>query len=167
MAIDIKATVVGDAAITRTLHEAHDSLRKAFRKELRDWGRQIVGGAQARVPVRTGTLRDSIKMKFSANEERIRVEVRPRHFTAPMIERGVHGTFKRKARASKNLLRGGRRQGSDVTLRERLFKTEQYQQNIPAHPFFMPAVDAAGGVDGALERIESVLSSVVRAANGA
>lgn len=155
--IGIKVTVIGQEGMAQKLADAESGLRPAIRAELWKVGEEIIAGAQAAAPKRTGIMASKIVQFFGRMRKRgrglqrrtmpidaknprggkIEWEVRPGGRVAHLVERGVNGA------------------GRTRTI------------NIAPRPFFMPAVDAVGGPAGVNARLQTAIDNFAGDVNGA
>lgn len=203
--IDLKVTALGVPEIAAKLGMAESGIRDVLRAELAQVGSEIVAGAQARAPKRTGVLASRIiwffgrevmrrrpknsildggptkyrtivegASKYAKKSTRAKWEntifftARPTGSVAHLMERGVNATFyQRPGRRTKDASRRDRRgyaavgpfageamQGPDFRYQRTL--------KIDKRPFFMPAVEAAGGSAGVNARLQGALDNFAR-----
>jgi hypothetical protein len=159
--IETRITMLGNREIARMLERAGTSMHQELRGELAEIGDEIVRRAQANAPRRTGLMASRVAWFFgreyergrgvqrrmvtleSANDSRIFFTVRPRGRVAHLVERGVDATVIQHARTTK--------------------REYERTMRIPARPWFMPSVEAMGGVAGVLRRLQARLDRLAAA----
>jgi hypothetical protein len=157
--IDIKVTTIGGPEIAAKLADASTGIRDEIRDEIAAFMDDLVAGAQAAAPVRTGGLRSRIIWYFGREMKRgprgakrmvpvdvnwkggrIEATARPRGRVAHLMERGVNATFsQRVGRGAEPEKRYGR------------------SLHIAPRPFFTPAIEALGSSEGLNDRLQARL----------
>lgn len=187
--IDLKVTTLGGPEIAAKLAKADTGLRDCLRDELGEILDGIVTDAQARAPKATGIMASKIIWYFGTRaprkrkgqsigtqvrdvkwkDGRIRAEAAPTGRVAHLMERGVRASFyQRPGRRGRDKVRTGRHEIGPFAGEATQGPTYRYARtlNIAPHPFFMPAVEAAGGASGVNTRLQGAINRLTSDLDG-